>query len=531
MRTRYTLDSVKIHLRQKKWAKQSLFALLLMVMGTFSADAKPPQTVVPEQRSKPEWRAERHAEKVAQAKAGDIDFVMIGDSITHYWEKQRNYNDRFAPYKTLNLGVGGDRTQNVLWRIQNGEIDGISPKLVTMMIGTNNSGRDSAADIALGIKAIVGEVRQRLPESKIVVLSVFPRNNPRTKGDFERVKAINKLLPALADNKRVFHVDINQSFLDESGQLRPEMFGKDLLHLAGAGYDAWYDALKPILAEAGLKAKSAKAVVPAVKESKPAISAVDAPIIRLWPIERVGGEQNRLREEHRTRPNGSKQLCGVLDPNLTVYQAKSDKATPAVVYCPGGAYMILDPQQPAIKWLNGQGITVFMLKYTIPKNPDAAFEDIQRAMRLVRHQAKKWNIDPDAIGVVGNSAGAHLAARLTQNYKQKGYAAIDAADSVSSEPNFAILQCAAYFQGRKMDKDFDAELFHMDTNVAPTFLTYSKDDKFCKGGIEYAKRLQASGGNIQLKLFEKGGHGMGGCDWFSPATQWLREQKIIGVAH
>ena len=261
-------------------------------------------------------------------------------------------------------------------------------------------------------------------------------------------------------------------------------------------------------------------------DSKPLVSASDAPVIRLWPIERVGGEANRLKEQYRDG-RGGKQLCGIADPNLTVYQVKSDQPTPAVVYCPGGAYMILDPQVSLVELLNAQGITVFMLKYTIPKNPDAAFEDIQRAMCLVRHQAKKWNVDPDNIGVLGNSAGAHLAARLTQNYNQKAYAPIDTADAVSCEPDFAILQCAAYFQGRRMDQDFDAELFHMKNKVAPTFLTYSKDDKFCKGGVEYEKRLKEAGGDIHLKLYEKGGHGMGGCDWFSEAATWLKTHNIV----
>jgi acetyl esterase/lipase/lysophospholipase L1-like esterase len=494
-----------------------LAAVLFSIVIPVAVSAAPPSTTVPEQRLTPEWRAERHVEKVAQAKAGDIDLVMIGDSITHNWEKQKTYNERFAPYNTLNLGVGGDRTQNVLWRLQNGEIDGISPKLVTLMIGTNNSGRDSAPDIAIGIKTVVAELRQRLPEAKIVVLSVFPRNHPRTKGDFEQVKAINKLLPAIADNQHVFHVDINQNFLDAKGQLRPELFCKDRLHLASAGYDVWYQALQPILKEAGLKGAQSTQ------------KAAATPIIRLWPIERVGGEPNRLKEVYRDS-RGKPQLCGIKDPYLTVFKADSDKPTPAVVYCPGGAYKILHPQRPLIEWLNAQGITVFMLKYTIPDQPDAAFEDIQRAMRLVRHRAKQWNIDPDNIGVVGNSAGGHLAARLTQNYLQQGYDPIDGADAVSCEPNFAVLQCAAYFQGRRMDKEFDAELFHMKTKVAPTFLTYAKDDKFSKGGVEYAKRLKEAGGTIELKLFEKGGHGMSACDWFTPAAQWLKLQNVVGVS-
>ena len=190
------------------------------------------------------------------------------------------------------------------------------------------------------------------------------------------------------------------------------------------------------------------------------------PIIRLWPIEMVGGEKNRLKEAYRNR-KGQKKLCGILDPNMTVYQAKSDKPTPAIIFNPGGGYMFLGiPSVAHLKEWNDLGITVFLLKYTIPNNPDAAFKDIQRAMRLVRHQANKWNVDPNNIGVYGISAGGHLSARLTQNYNQKVYDPIDDADKESCEPNFAILRCAAYFQGRKMNKDFDTEIFHMKNNTS-----------------------------------------------------------------
>ena len=235
-----------------------IIAVLLSMLMPTVAQAALPSTAVPEAKQGRDWWMPRHAEKVAQAKAGKAELVMIGDSITHYWEKQPNYAERFGPYHTLNLGFGGDRTQNVVWRLQNGEVDGIAPKLVTLMIGTNNTSRDTPEAITAGIQAIVAELRQRLPESKIVVLSVFPRSNPRTKGDFERVKAINQLLPGIADNEWVFHVDINRHFLDENGQLRPELYGRDLLHLSGAGYEAWHQALLPILKDAGLEASEAR---------------------------------------------------------------------------------------------------------------------------------------------------------------------------------------------------------------------------------------------------------------------------------
>ena len=543
-------------MNMKKWM---MIVMMLCAVACVEAARKPeakaelPITVVPLKRLEPEWRAERHAEKVVQAKQGKAEFVMIGDSITHYWNKQRNYKETFSKYNTLNLGFGGDRTQNVIWRIQNGEIDGISPKLVTIMIGTNNISRDKPADIALGIKTIVAELRKRLPDSKIVIFSIFPRNHPRVNGDFEQVKEVNKLIPSIADNKHVFHVDINKNFLDDNGKLKAELYGRDLLHLSNKGYEVWANALQPLLTEAGLKhsrtlkvdAKSVgretfPPVTPTTQAGRfPALQGGDVspdeagmkaksqPIIRLWPIEMVGGEQNRLKDVFRDR-RGTPQLCGVLDPNMTVYKADSNEPTPAIIYCPGGAYKILAiPSAAEIKQWNDLGITLFILKYTIPSNPDAAFKDIQRAMRMVRHQAKKWNVDPNMIGVLGNSAGGHLSARLTQNYTEKVYDALDDADKESCEPNFAVLQCAAYFQGIKMDKDFDAQLFPMKNKVAPTFLTYAKDDKFSIGGVEYEKRLTEAGGTIHLKLFEKGGHGMRDCDWFSEAAKWLRSNEIV----
>ncbi|BDS07974.1 xylanase [Oceaniferula spumae] len=253
----------------------------------------------------------------------------------------------------------------------------------------------------------------------------------------------------------------------------------------------------------------------------------DKPVIRLWPIEMVGVEKNRLREEQIVRKDKI-SVTNVLDPNLTVYLAKSDRPTAAVIFCPGGAYKKLSyrPEEEIKKW-NDLGISLFLLKYTVPDNPDAAFKDIQRAVRLIRHQADKWNIDPNRIGLQGNSAGGHLCVRLSQNYQQKVYEPIDDADRVRCNPNFVIARSAAYFQGRKSDLEFDEALFPMKNKVAPTFLTYSKDDKFSIGGTEYAKRLKKAGGTVHLKLFKGGGHGMRGCDWFTPATLWLKANKII----
>ena len=194
-----------------------------------------------------------YLEKLREAKEGKIDFVMIGDSITHSWSK---YPEAFLGSNLLNLGFPGDRTQNVLWRIRNGALDAISPKLVTLMIGTNHMHDakagyppDEPNDIFSGIQAIVNEVAQRLPESKLIIFSVFPRK-PDTAN--ERVKAVNAMLPQLADGKRIEHRDLSRWFLSEKGQLNQTLYKSDLLHLNDRGYRVWATALQPLLERHGL---------------------------------------------------------------------------------------------------------------------------------------------------------------------------------------------------------------------------------------------------------------------------------------
>ena len=236
---------------------------LTFVPGVFAGDQ--PLTVKPVPSRLKKFMPSRHNEKLEQAKKGDIDFVMIGDSITHNWESEGNYAATFADCKLLNLGFAGDRTENVLWRIQHGALDGISPKLVTLMIGTNNSGSGhDPADIFTGIKTIVAEVRKRLPDAKVVVLSIFPRKiGPMN----DRVMAVNKMLPQLADQKHVFHVDINRGFLNKKGEQIAGLYRGDRLHLSSEGYTVWTKALMPLLEQSDLKLNLVK-IMPAIKRGR-----------------------------------------------------------------------------------------------------------------------------------------------------------------------------------------------------------------------------------------------------------------------
>lgn len=238
--------------------------LLLVLLSSLFA-AEPPSTVEPAKSRLKKFMPKRHEAKIKQAKSSKVDFVMIGDSITHNWESIKDYNATFAGTNLLNLGFAGDGTQHVLWRIQHGALDGISPKLVTLMIGTNNIGPAKNAhvpntpeDIFTGIKTIVSEVRTRLPDSKLVIFSIFPRG-PAEAND--RAKAVNSILPQLVEGKFISHIDINKIFLNGNGQLNTSLYGRDKLHLIDKGYAVWARALVPILKEVGLKINASALVV------------------------------------------------------------------------------------------------------------------------------------------------------------------------------------------------------------------------------------------------------------------------------
>jgi alpha-mannosidase len=199
------------------------------------------------------WVA-RHEGFVKQAQQGGIDLLFMGDSITDFWRNRgiEIWNKYYAPRHAADFGISGDRTQHVLWRIEHGELDGIKPKVVVLMIGTNNTGagkgHNTPAEIVYGIADIVQEFRQKLPETKILLLSVFPRG--ANFGDPQRaqIALINSVLPKLDDGKMVKYLDIGGKFLEPDGTL-PKSVMPDLLHPNAEGYRIWAEAMEPTLAE------------------------------------------------------------------------------------------------------------------------------------------------------------------------------------------------------------------------------------------------------------------------------------------
>jgi len=212
--------------------------------------AKPkqrPATVTPAPKNDAWWKG-RHEKMNARVKQGNVDLLFIGDSITQGWEgggAKEIWQEYYGKRNTVNLGIGGDQTQHVLWRLQNGNLEGISPKLAVVMIGTNNSGGNTPEDIARGIRAIVRTLREKVPNAKVLVLAIFPRGKDNQDHLRQVVMKTNEILAKrAAGSGDVVFLDIGPKFLQPDGALSKEIM-PDLLHLSAKGYKIWADAIEP----------------------------------------------------------------------------------------------------------------------------------------------------------------------------------------------------------------------------------------------------------------------------------------------
>jgi N-acetylglucosamine-6-sulfatase len=193
----------------------------------------------------------RHQGFVDIAKKGNIDLLFVGDSITDwfYWPRGNGeatggkvWEANFAPLKPANFAIAGDTTQGVLWRMQNGELEGFKAKLIVLMLGTNNINRNPNDEIAEGDRLIIEEFRKHQPQAKVLLLGIFPRNMDAASPLRIAVKDINGKLAKLADNKQIFYKDIGEKFLTTDGTLTTEIMG-DGLHPTAKGYQIWADAI------------------------------------------------------------------------------------------------------------------------------------------------------------------------------------------------------------------------------------------------------------------------------------------------
>lgn len=196
-----------------------------------------------------EWWTARHESFVERARRGEVDIVFIGDSITQGWEGagKQVWEKYYGRRKVMNLGISGDRTQHVLWRLDNGNLEGITPKAAVIMIGTNNHRDNSAKEIGEGIVAIVQKLRDRLPEMRILLLAIFPRGEKPNEWR-EKLAEASRIAARTVASTKVHYLDIGSGFLNSDGTISKEIM-PDFLHLSPEGYEIWASAIEQKLAE------------------------------------------------------------------------------------------------------------------------------------------------------------------------------------------------------------------------------------------------------------------------------------------
>jgi len=269
--------------------------------------------------------------------------------------------------------------------------------------------------------------------------------------------------------------------------------------------------------------------------------------IRLWPQVAPGdsSDAGAKAEVDTTKPTDNLvagkrliRLGNVSVPTITVYPAPREKSTgTAVLVCPGGGYQILamDLEGTEVcEWLNSLGVTAALLKYRVPKRPDrerhvAPLQDAQRALGLMRHRASELGVKSNAIGVLGFSAGGHLAAALSTTYSQRTYGGVDEADKVSCRPDFSILIYPAYLTVKEQQDAVAPELT-VNSNTPPAFLMMAQDDPVrVENVLGYARALRQARVLFELHVYPSGGHGYGlrrtkeaVTSWPDRVEEWLR---------
>ena len=274
------------------------------------------------------------------------------------------------------------------------------------------------------------------------------------------------------------------------------------------------------------------------------LAAKPAKIIELWNGP-APGETGNVGDEKDTTSGTDRlvadkpviRLGNVSKPTISIYAPPAAKNIgAAVMVCPGGGYNILAMDLEGTEvcdWLNSLGITGVLLKYRVPKRAGlekhtAALQDAQRALGIVRGRAREWGVDPKRIGVMGFSAGGHLAATLANNYDQRTYSRLDDADAVSCRPDFTLLIYPAYLTVKEQNDKIAPEL-NITSNTPPTFIAMAEDDPIrVETALFYALALRKANVPLELHIYPTGGHGYGlratqdmVTTWPQRAAEWL----------
>ncbi len=267
-----------------------------------------------------------------------------------------------------------------------------------------------------------------------------------------------------------------------------------------------------------------------IAQVAPAVET-EPPIVDVWPG-LAPGETTTDPGHHNIDKNDNVDRFGdVTQPQLRIFRIEGKRTRPTVLVCPGGGYAILALNLEGTeiaRWLNTLGYNAAVLTYRVPNKREGAFQDVERAMSLLRYRAKEWGIDKKRLGVLGFSAGGHLSARLSAGYAHRAYTPVDEADKESCRPDFTLLIYPAYLIDKDTGKPVPEVAPH--AGMPPIFTTQSKDDPV-RCADAYAAAVKEAGLPITCVMYETGGHGYGlraGKDspvhaWPDAAGQWLAE--------
>jgi acetyl esterase/lipase len=263
-------------------------------------------------------------------------------------------------------------------------------------------------------------------------------------------------------------------------------------------------------------------------------------VVEVWPTGKMpGAGAKEAQKDLPARGDNVRRITNISQPTLSIFPAvkpsEASSAAPAIIICPGGGYnhLCYDKEGTEVAtWLNSAGITSLVLLYRAPNNREGALQDLQRALSLIRQHASEWKIDPQRVGVLGFSAGGHLAAKASSGFETRTYSAIDAVDQQSCRPDFSVLVYPAYLAGKGKDGTVTADL-NLKAKLPPTLILHNEDDPgFIAGSKSYHAALVEAKLRVECKIYPSGGHGYGmRCTkeaqaWPQDLLAWLHTQQI-----
>jgi len=461
---------------------------------------------------------------------GQYDLVFIGDSITHNWENpgQSELARLRRKYSVLNLGYCSDRIPHILWRLGNGELDNYRARGVMVMAGTNNY-QDDPQQVADGVRQILELVRTKQPQAKILLCAILPSG--ASADDARRVKnvQVNPLLKALAKEMEVEWIDFGDRFLNADGSVHSML--KDNLHPDYKGYQIWSQAVTPVF-ERWLGGD-----LFAQKDRQ-----------YLWPDGKMPDDQPHQGAgmakhvndvyDHTKGGNRRPYLDWALPPD-----PDRKNGGCMILVTGGGYYNCCDGEYVYARWpraLRDLGFQCVTLVYRTPRAKDrpyyqSAWDDAQRAVRLVRAEAVKRGYDPEKIGTISVSAGAHLTTLLATCSQTPAYAHVDATDDISAHINWALNFSTVYVSNETNNGKSRLEsaaavidpFLKFDAKTCPMFLSHGTDDPCSSRGSNLLyQALRDRNVTAELHLIAKRGHGVYG---FDAAVDFLRRMGLGGT--